>query len=118
MIELLAYIVILGLAVQAFIGCAFLVSSIWEKEKQATIFGGIQFLGMLGLLILFIYWQAGGFFSTGGGAFILIFCFITAVGGVVVCVRRTPVNQRALEGARDWKISRTASMSSLVWVAM
>ena len=58
MINLLGYIVILGLTVQAFIGLAFFISSIWEKEERASIFGGIQFLGMLGILILFIYWQA------------------------------------------------------------
>jgi hypothetical protein len=100
MIKLLGYIVILGLAVQAFIGFAFLISSVWEKEKQATIFGGIQFLGMLGLLILFIYWQAGGFYATGVGSFVLIMSFIAAVCGMVACVLRTPANQRALDGTR------------------
>ena len=58
MTNLLGYIVILGLAAQAVIGLAFLISSIWEKEERASIFGGIQFIGMLGVLILFIYWQA------------------------------------------------------------
>jgi len=100
MIDLLGYIVILGLTVPAFSGLTFLITSVWEKEKQATIFGSIQFLGMLGLLILFIYWKASGFFATGIGAFILIFFFIAAVFGIVACVRRTPANQRALEGTK------------------
>ena len=98
MIEALGYIVILGLAVQTFIGLAYLVSSIWEKESRATFFGGVQFLGMFGLLILFTYWQASGFFATGLGTFVLMFSCIAAVGVGVACVRQTPVNQRALEG--------------------
>ncbi|MGD2186533.1 MAG: hypothetical protein PVI71_10415, partial [Desulfobacterales bacterium] len=98
MIDMLSYIAIVGLAVQAFIGLAFLISSVWEKEKRATIFGGIQFLGMLGLLVLFTYWQAGGFFATDIGTIVLIIFFIAAVGGAVACVRRTPANQRALKG--------------------
>ncbi len=106
MIEILGYMVILGLAVQAFIGSTFVISSVWEKEKQATIFGSLQFAGMLGLLILFIYWQASGFFATGAGMFILIFSCIAAVGGVVACVRRTPANQRALEGTRGLMVGR------------
>ena len=44
MTNLLGYIVILGLAAQAVIGLAFMISSIWEKEERASIFGGIQFL--------------------------------------------------------------------------
>jgi hypothetical protein len=100
MIDLLAYIVILGLTAQAFIGLAYLISSIWEKEERASIFGGIQFLGMLGALILFIFWLASGFFVSGIGLFVLISSFIVAILTVFFCVRQTPVNQRALEGTK------------------
>ena len=98
MIQLLGYLVILGLAVQALIGLAFLISSVWEREKRASIFGVVQFLGMFGLLVLFLYWQVSGFFAAGFGTFILILSFIAAVGGIAVCVRQSPVNQRALAG--------------------
>ena len=100
MTNLLGYIVILGLAVQAFIGLAFLISSIWEKEERASIFAGLQFLGMFGLLMLFIYWQTSRFFESGTGLFILISSFIVGILAAVFCVRQTPVNQRALEGTR------------------
>jgi reductive dehalogenase len=100
MIDLLGYIVILGLAAQTVIGLAFLISSIWEKEERASKFGGIQFLGMLGVLILFIYWQAIGFFVSGIGLFVLISSFIIGILAVFFCVRQTPVNQRALEGTQ------------------
>lgn len=100
MIDLTGYLVILGLAVQAFIGIAYLISSIWEKEERASIFAGIQFLGMLGILILFIYWQASGFFTSGTGLFVLIGFFIVGILTVFFCVRQTPLNQRALEGTK------------------
>jgi reductive dehalogenase len=100
MIEVLVFVVILGLAVQAIIGLTFLISSVWEKESRATFFGGIQFLGMFGLLILFIYWQTSGFFATASGRFVLTFSCIAAFGGIFACVRQTPVNQRALAGTQ------------------
>ena len=67
MTDFLGYIAILGLTVQALIGLAFLISSLWEKEKRASIFAGIQFSGMLGLLILFIFWQASLYGQIIGG---------------------------------------------------
>ena len=100
MITLLGYLAILGLAAQAFIGLAFLISSIWEKEERASIFAGIQFLGMLGLLILYIYWQASGFFHSGIGLFILIGSLVVGILAVFFLVRQTPVNQRALQGTK------------------
>jgi len=101
MINLLGYIVILGLAAQALIGLAYLISSIWEKEERASIFAGIQFLGMLGILILLIYWQASGFFGSGIGLFVLISFFVVGILTVFFCVRQTPVNQSALEGTKS-----------------
>jgi reductive dehalogenase len=108
MINLLGYIVILGLAAQAFIGLTFLISSIWEKEERASIFAGVQFLGMLGVLILFIYWQASGFFVSGFGPFVLISFFIIGILAVFFCLRQTPVNQRALEGTKGLIVGEVA----------
>ncbi|MBW1775376.1 MAG: hypothetical protein JRJ82_21225, partial [Deltaproteobacteria bacterium] len=45
-LNMLVLIGALGLAVQAYIGLAFFISSIWEKERRATFFGLLQFLGM------------------------------------------------------------------------
>ena len=53
MVELLTWLVALGLFVQAAIGLSYLISSVWEKEKRASFFAAIQFAGMVGLLILF-----------------------------------------------------------------
>lgn len=46
MINILIFIAALALVTQAFIGLAFFVSCIWEKEKRATVFAGLQFLGV------------------------------------------------------------------------
>ncbi|MBW1801006.1 MAG: hypothetical protein JRJ85_09785 [Deltaproteobacteria bacterium] len=42
----LIFIGAVGLAIQAFIGLAFFLSCIREKESRATIFALLQFLGM------------------------------------------------------------------------
>ena len=64
MVDTLSIIALLALVIQAVIGLAFLVSSIWEKEPRATIFGVLQFLGMLLPIPVFIYLWRNGFFNT------------------------------------------------------
>ena len=53
-----------GLLIQAIIGFLFFISCIQEKEKRATVFAGIQFIGMLVLLIFFVYLKIIGFYQT------------------------------------------------------
>ena len=48
-IILLVHLVLIG---QAAVGLSYLISSIWELEKRASIFAGIQFLAMAGLVLL------------------------------------------------------------------
>ncbi len=98
MLHILIFIGGIALAVQAFIGLTYLVSSIWEGEKRATVFGGLQFLGMLGLLILFLYLKAIGFFETRAGHVILIGGLILGTLACFLLLRRTAPNKRALEG--------------------
>ena len=66
LVNLLILIGALGLAVQAFVGLAFFISSIWKKEKRATYYAGLQFLGIL-ILLLFLFLASIGFFHTGFG---------------------------------------------------
>ena len=61
-VNILLFIGILGLLVQAFIGLAFFISCIWEKEPRATVFAGLQFLGMTAALVLFFLLLGIGFF--------------------------------------------------------
>jgi len=64
MVDFLVLLAALGLVVQAIIGLSYFLSSIWEKERRASLFGGLQFLGMLGVLVVFLLLARAHFFST------------------------------------------------------
>ena len=91
-------IMALALIVQAFIGLTFFISSIQEKEPRATLFGGIQFLGMLCLVILFFFLWGFGFFETPLGIGCLIAAYIIGALAVFTLVKRSPANPKALQG--------------------
>jgi len=100
MVELLSWLVALGLFVQAAVGLSYLISSVWEKEKRASYFAGVQFAGMAGLLILFGYGWQSGFLFTGPGIGVLT-CFL--IGGAatgILLMRKTPANPKALKGTK------------------
>jgi len=88
----------LGLAAQAFIGLTFFISSIAEKERRATVFGGIQFAGMLGLLIIFLILWGKGFFFTSTGLVVLVLGYALACFSGFLFLHRTPSNPHALKG--------------------
>lgn len=102
MIDFLSILVIAGLILQAVVGLSFLVSSIFEKEKRAAIFGGVQFGGMLFLLLLFSYLYGSGTFDTGPGMILPLLAFLTGVCLVIVLSRRTAANPNALKGTRGY----------------
>ena len=99
MIDFLSTLVLIGLIGQAAIGLGYLISSVWEQEKRASFFAGLQFLGMAGALILFVTWWTSGFLATGPGIGIVICLLAGGVAAAAVLIRKTPVNQKALEGA-------------------
>ena len=100
MMEIIFLLVLVGLIGQAAVGLSYLISSIRELEKRASIFAGIQFMAMAGLVLLFINWWRTGFLYSGSGVGILI-CLIS--GGALAAiffVKKTPTNSRALKGTR------------------
>ena len=99
MVDFLSFVVTLGLMAQAAVGLSYLISSIWENEIRATLFAAVQFVGMLGLLILFVYWWVSGFFASGPGIGVLICFLIGGAAAAIVLIRRTAANQKALQGA-------------------
>lgn len=101
-VKVLAYLGVLGLAVQAFIGLSFAVSSAWERERRATIFAAVQFAGMAALLIIYFLLVGRGFFQTGPGMVLLFAGYILAVLAAFFMVRRTEPNRRALQGAAGY----------------
>ncbi len=100
MVDFLSSLVLIGLIGQAAIGLSYLISSIREQEKRASFFAGLQFLGMAGALILFVYWWASGFLATGSGVGMVICLLAGGIAVAVLLIRKTPANQKALEGAK------------------
>jgi len=100
MVNILSLLVALGLFAQAVVGLSYLISSIWEKEKRASIFAAVQFVGMAGLLILFAYWWQTGLLATSPGIGILIFFLIGGVAIGVLLMRKTQANPKALGGTK------------------
>ena len=98
MIAVLGWIAGIVLLFQAVIGLSFLISSIWEKERRASLFGGLQFSVMLAVLILFFYLFNTGFFHTSAGVIILILGLLSGVLGTVFLTMRLGVNAKALKG--------------------
>jgi reductive dehalogenase len=98
MINSLLIIAATALIIQAFIGLTYLISSIWEKEKRASIFAGLQFVGMLGLVIVFFYLREIGFFKTSLGLVLLISGIVVGAVGIFLFMRKTAPNPRALQG--------------------
>jgi len=98
MIDSLLIIAAIALIIQAFIGLTYLISSIWEKERRASVFAGLQFLGMLGIVIAFFYLEEVGFFETPIGLVLLIGGLFVGGVSIFLLVRKTKPNQRALKG--------------------
>ncbi len=102
MSKILIYPVGLALVIQALIGFAFFVSSIWEKEKRAAVFGGIQFAFMLGLVIVYFYFKGTGFLETGSGQTVLVAMVILALFIFLLLLKKTGANPKALAGTRGF----------------
>lgn len=98
MLSFLIFIGAVGLIIQALIGLSFLISSIWEKEPRASLFALIQFLGMFGLLIVYLILVRIGFFHTGAGLAVLIAAYLFAGLGAILMLKKTGANPRALKG--------------------
>jgi reductive dehalogenase len=99
-VTLLIVLAALALAVQACIGLGFFISCMWEKEKRATLFAGLQCFGMLCVLIAFLYLVRIDFFDTDTGLAILIIGFFLAAGMAFVFLRRTAPNKKARAGTK------------------
>ncbi len=100
MLDALIFIAAVVLILQAGVGLSFFVSSIWEKERRASFFGGLQFLGMLALLVVFLVLAKTGFFVSGPGIALLITGYLIGVLAAVIFLSPFGKNSKALEGTK------------------
>jgi len=102
MVTTLAMALATGLILLSLIGMAFFISSVFEKEKRASFFGGLQLFGMISLVIGFLYMYSIGLFNSRAG--VLMLSFLTAFGTIVVMLffRRTNPNEKALAGTKGY----------------
>ena len=100
MINFLSFLVLLGLIGQAAVGLSYLISSILEKETRASFFAGLQFAGMVGALILFVYGWTSGFLATSLGGGIVIGLVVVGIAFGIILIRKTAANQKARKGTR------------------
>jgi reductive dehalogenase len=98
--EVLTIIAGVVLTVQAFIGLYFFVSCLWEREKRASLFAGLQLACMFLMLLLFLYLTTIGFFRTNLGAVLLALALAIASVGFFLLARRSAPNQKALKGTK------------------
>jgi reductive dehalogenase len=100
MTAILFLIAVAASIITAIIGLSFVISCIWEKESRAALFAGLQFLLMLGLVILLFYLEAIDFFETGTGSAILIIALILTGGMFALFTLVIGSNPKAMQGTR------------------
>ena len=102
MVDILIVIMAVVFIIQALLGLHFFVSSIWEHEKRASLLSGLQFFGMLALLIFYYYLFRIGFFQTTLGMVLLILAVVLGACAAIIFLRRTEPNKKALTGTRGY----------------
>ncbi|MCP4750515.1 MAG: hypothetical protein GY866_06455 [Proteobacteria bacterium] len=100
MVHIPFFIGLIGLTLLAVVGFSYFVSSIWERERRAVLFSGLQFLGMTVLLVVFAFLQYLRFFDTDLGFKILVGTVAVGFAVVVLLWARIGTNSKALEGTK------------------
>lgn len=100
MIDALVLLALLLSLVQAAVGLMFLLSSVQEKEKRATLFAFFQFLLLLLPVFLIYFLNQRGFFDTTLGIGLLLLGLVAFGASVVTLARKRGVNEEALQGTK------------------
>lgn len=98
MIPLLIFGSMFVLTVQMLVSFAFFASSIREREKRASILGGIQFALMLVFLVFFFLLMSIDFFTTSWGFTLLIVINAYGAGLYFILIKRLGKNTDAIKG--------------------
>ena len=102
MINFFLIIGTVALAFQAFIGLSFFISCLWEKERRASVFALLQFLGMLLVLVVYLLLIKVGFFYGKTGIGILIAGYALSIIAAVLMIHRTAPNPKTLMGTSGY----------------
>lgn len=100
MINILIFLAALVLIMPAIIGLTYFVSCIWEKEKRASILAGLQFLGMLALVIILFFLAWIDFFESTAGLTLLICGLVLGALASFLLIIRFGSNPKARQGAK------------------
>lgn len=102
MVGILVFVTALALIIHAYIFLTYFISSIREKEKRATAFGGLQLAIPLGLLGLLFFLSGSGFFDSKSGIVILSGGAIFIVLAPLLLIIKTFPNNKALAGTKGF----------------
>ncbi len=102
MVDALSLVVATALVLMVVIGLSFFISSIFENEKRAAVFGGAQLCGMGLISTAFISLYVTGFFHTGAGTIILLCVTVSGILLTFIFARRTGSNTDALKGTNGY----------------
>lgn len=97
LLTILAGTVLTGIVL---IGLYFFISCLWERERRASFFAGLQLAGMVFLLFLFLLLTRAGFFQTVLGAALLMLGLAVSAAALILLVRRGVPNPKALKGTK------------------
>ncbi len=98
MSNVLTFISGLILTLLTLITLSFCISSIWEKEKRATIIACILTLVLLVICFIFYHLYTTGFFNSGTGYLLMVIGLASAIAIGVLLLLPIGANPEALEG--------------------
>jgi len=101
MVDALIFVEAVFLALLALVTLAFVISSIWEREKRAASIGGVILAILLGGEIALFGLERVDFFQSIPGLLILLMGLIILVA-VVLLLIQTRKNPRALQGTKGY----------------
>jgi reductive dehalogenase len=102
MVDVLIIVMGIVFIVQAIFGLHFFISSIWEHEKRASLLSGLQFFGMLALLLFYYSLYRIGFFQSTLGTLLLVLAVLLGIFAAILLLRKTAPNKKAIEGTRGF----------------
>jgi len=106
MVDIIILIGAFALGIQAVIGLSFLIACIREKEKRASFFAALQFMGMASILFIYLILERSGFLRTASGLVLVIVGYLIAGLVAFFMVRRTEPNQKALKGTEGYVLNQ------------